>query len=106
MHACDVGGPVDSTNMLNGNAHLAQDSMPIIEAGFALAYRTGVNKGPGFWFAALFSLLSYAAQNGGLNEMARAFQVTSAREKDSPEVWRLLEEIEEKEADTWRKRCV
>ena len=24
VHACDVGGPVDSTNVLNGNAHLAQ----------------------------------------------------------------------------------
>ena len=44
-------------HMLNGNAHLAQDSMPIIETGFALAYRTGVNKGPGFWFAVFLSLL-------------------------------------------------
>ena len=58
VHACDVGGPIDSTNMLNGNAYLAQDSMPIIETGFALAYRTGVNKGPGFWFAVFLSLLA------------------------------------------------
>ena len=33
--------------------------MPIIETGVALAYRTGVNKGPGFWFAVFLSLLSF-----------------------------------------------
>ena len=33
--------------------------MPIrSKPGFALAYRTGVNKGPGFWFALFLSLLS------------------------------------------------
>ena len=66
VHACDVGGPVDSTNMLNGNPHLAQDSMPIIETGFALAYRTGVNKGPGFWFAVFLSLLSISITTGNM----------------------------------------
>ena len=32
--------------------------MPRSKTGFALAYRTGVNKGPGFWFAVFLSLLS------------------------------------------------
>ena len=33
--------------------------MPIrSKPGFALAYRTGVSKGPGFWFAVFLSLLS------------------------------------------------
>ena len=31
--------------------------------------------------------------------LLRVAQVTSAREKDSPDVWRLLEEIEEKETE-------
>ena len=58
VHACDVRGPVDRMfqDMSNANAHLAQVSMPIIKTGFALAYRTGVNKGPGFWFAVFVSL--------------------------------------------------
>ena len=33
--------------------------MPIAKPGLALTYRTGVNKGPGFWFAVFLSLLSY-----------------------------------------------
>ena len=32
--------------------------LPMVKAGFALTYRTGVNKGPGFWFAVFLSLLS------------------------------------------------
>ena len=60
VRACDVRGPVDCTfqDMSNANVHLAQVSMPIIKTGFALAYRTGVCKGPGFWFAVFLSLLS------------------------------------------------
>ena len=32
--------------------------------GFALAYRTGVNKGPSFWFALFLSLLGVSALFG------------------------------------------
>lgn len=33
--------------------------------------------------------------------VANPWKVTTAREKDSPEVWQLLEEIEEKETEPW-----
>ena len=42
--------------MSNGNARLAQE--PMKKPGSALTYRTGVNKGPGLWFAVFLSLSS------------------------------------------------
>ena len=71
MCMCDVRGPVDCMfqDMSNANAHLAQVSMPIIKTGFALAYRTGVNTGAGFWFVFL-SLLSIFVQRGKRPEEA------------------------------------
>ena len=39
--------------------------MPISKTGFALAYRTGVDKGPGFWFAVFLSLLSFVSMYQG-----------------------------------------
>ena len=55
VHVCDVGDPVDSKNIW---LKMPRRSNP----GFALACRTGVNKGPGFWFALLLSLLSCSRQ--------------------------------------------
>ena len=60
MHVM-LEGPVDCMfqDMSNANAHLAQVSMPIIKTGFALAYRTGVNKGVSFpveWLSAVTAL--------------------------------------------------
>ena len=58
----DVGGPVDSKNMLNGNAHLAQDAQKIKSRVCARLPDWG-NKGPGFWFAVFLSLLSILGFN-------------------------------------------
>ena len=57
MHVMLEAPLIARQNMSNANAHLAQVKSRS-NTGFALAYRTGVNKGPGFWFAVFLSLLS------------------------------------------------
>ena len=48
--------PLLCMDLSNGNDHWLKMSRS--KPGFALAYRTGVNKGAGFWFAVFLSLLS------------------------------------------------
>ena len=48
--------PLLCMDLSNGNDNWLK--MPRSKPGFALPYRTGVNKGPGFWFAVFLSLLS------------------------------------------------